>query len=60
MDKNELIEFLKDNLSISTREYNGWYGDTTVYVDLKVGDVVVSSDSINMPKECRCSCGSRY
>lgn len=60
MDKNELIEFLKDNLSISTRPERGWYGDETVYVDLKVGDVVVSTDSINMPKECSCSCGSRY
>lgn len=60
MDKEELLEFLRDNLSISTREERGWYGDSTVYVDLKVGDVVVSSDSISMPKECNCSCGSRY
>ena len=60
MDKNELIEFLKENLSISISTERGWYGDETVYVDLKVGDVVVSTDSINMPKECNCSCGSRY
>lgn len=57
MDKNELIEFLRDNLRISTRLVRGFYGEETVYIDLKAGDVVISTDSIDLPKECSCGNG---
>lgn len=60
MDKNELIQFLRDNLSINIHENREWCGSTTVHVDLKVDDVVVSTSYIDMPKECDCSCNKGY
>lgn len=46
MDKEQIIEFLKDNLSIEI-DFNRWeYGGTNrLEVRLKIGDEVISKNS---------------
>jgi len=45
MDKEELIEFLKENLSIQTHEYHGMYEDG-VAIKLLLEDEVISEDNV--------------
>jgi RNA binding exosome subunit len=59
MDRQELLNFLKENLSIVVDQSFGYYGERSIVVQLKVDDTVVSSDSLTLPKECSC-CSSSY
>lgn len=52
MNKEELIEFLKENLTIelNTKLDYGYEGiETYLVVNLKLGDNVISSDRISLP-----------
>lgn len=44
MSREELIEFLKDNLVV--RLDQGRYGDSLLYVELWIGEEKISEDSI--------------
>lgn len=37
MDKNELIQFLKDNLTIDADTERGYYGEESVSITIKLG-----------------------
>lgn len=45
LTKEDVLQIIKDNVSIRVKEDKGYYGDTSVIVNLMVGDEVVSSDS---------------
>lgn len=52
MTKEELIQFLKDNLKICIEEDRGWnYYATSIThtLHLKLGDDVISTDYISIP-----------
>lgn len=53
IDRDELLQFLRDNLRLDTKEHSGWYGDNYVDVMIMLGDQEVSSVCINMPRSCR-------
>lgn len=52
MNREELIEFLRENLSIDTRENRGYYGERSLTIQLKLGEEVISSEYVDMPREC--------
>lgn len=60
MDKEELIQFLRDNLSLVIDESRGWYGDHYVNIKLTLEGDTFTSATIDMPKECNCKCGRDY
>lgn len=53
MDRNELIEFLKENLTLDTSEYHGYYGEHSITVMLKLGKDQIGSATIDLPEKCR-------
>lgn len=52
MNREELIQILRDNLTIDTRENRGYYGDTSIAVQLKLDDDVISETYFYLPREC--------
>jgi len=49
MEKGELLEFLKENLTIETEESIDFYGNSkTIEVKLLLGGEVISSDYIEI------------
>ena len=47
MEKEELIQFLKDNLSINVEQY--YTDDNLVYISLKLGEEEISRETIHVP-----------
>lgn len=49
MDEEAIKKYLMENLSLDAREQRGWYGEHSVYVQLKLGNEIISEAYINMP-----------
>lgn len=60
MTAYKVMELLRNELSLDTKENHGYYGEYYVTVELKLGEQVLSSVYVNMPKQCSCRCGSGY
>lgn len=51
MSKEELIEFLRENLSISVLYHTAYGGGTDIIVELLLQNVMISSDSGHIPHD---------
>ena len=60
MDREALIEQLKELLTISVEESYGYYGECSAEVSLLIDGKKVSGVTINLPEKCNCSCKSDY
>lgn len=60
MDREALIEQLKELLTIYVEESCGYYGESSVEVVLLIDGEKISSGTINLPEKCNCSCKSYY
>lgn len=49
MDKDEVIEFLKENLTISVEQVTEFGPYETISVTLKLGDLIISEASCSLP-----------
>lgn len=58
MEKDEILELLKDKLRITLNTDRGYYSEG-VKVELYLDDELISSDSVEIPIE-KCSHDTRY
>lgn len=60
MDREALIEQLKELLAISVEETYDYYGERSTEVSLLIDGNKVYGGTINLPSKCNCSCKSDY